>query len=166
MKLTTPRQLPLVSRSSKILTTAFAALAISLPLATTSSLLAPQPARSENVGTSCADCPNYSGAFSIENYTGKMINYQVRWGNKNAWKSFTLASGTVMTHSYPMGASRNAQIPKPYIRFDAIGNTIEYWMQFYAVGYAGYGPYVDRTQPKRYYFKYTPDGQHLNLFSA
>jgi len=36
------------------------------------------------VGTSCADCPNYSGAYSIENTTGTTIHYQYRWGDKHA----------------------------------------------------------------------------------
>jgi hypothetical protein len=166
MKLATVGQLPLVSLSAKILTTAFAALAISLPLAATSSMLAPQPARSEADARSCSDCPSYSGAFSISNSTGQTIHYQMRWGTTNAWKSFTLENGRIKTHSYPMGTSRNTVIPIPYVRFDAIGQTLEYWMQFHAVGYAGYGTYVDPTQPKRYHFKYTPDGQHLNLFST
>ncbi len=35
----------------------------------------------EQVGTSCADCPSYKGAFSIENATGVTISYQVKWGS-------------------------------------------------------------------------------------
>ena len=35
-------------------------------------------------------------------------------------------------------------------------------MQFYAVGYAGFGPDVNRTQPKRYAFKYS-GGRNLDV---
>src|SRR4051794_5423748 len=129
-------------------------------------LTAPIAARSENIGTSCADCPNYNGAFSLENSSGVPINYLVRWGNKHQWQRMSLASGHVKTHSYPMGENRNAQVPTPYVRFDMIGGdqavtNKEYRMEFYAVGYAGFGPNVNRTQPKRYAFKYS--GRNLDI---
>ena len=57
----------------------------------------------ERVGTSCADCPNYSGAFSIENPTGVTIPYEYRWGN-GPWRHMSLQSGHTETHSYPLGA--------------------------------------------------------------
>ena len=122
--------------------------------------VAPMAAQSEPVGTSCADCPSYRGAFSLENSTGTTVNYVVRWGTKNPWKRMSLANGKVTTHSYPLGEDRQARIPPPYVRFDRIGgdNAItnkDYKMQFHAVGYAGYGPKVNRTEPKRYAFRYT-----------
>jgi|SRR5262245_54724796 len=131
---------------------------------------APTIALSEEIGTSCADCPNYSGAFSIENKTGITINYQYRWGNRHPWKSMSLRSGWIETHSYPLGENRNAQVPSPYVRFDRIGGdgrytNKEYLMEFYATGYAGYGPTVNRTEPKRYYFEFANDGRHLNLYA-
>src|SRR2546423_7506396 len=74
----------------------------------------------ERVGTSCADCPNYSGAFSIENETGVTIRYQVKWGEQHPWKLITLNRGHIETHSYPLGENRNGRAPTPYVRFDRI----------------------------------------------
>jgi hypothetical protein len=148
--------------------TVFLAIALTSPLA----LVNLPAAHSENVGTSCEDCPSYRGAFSIENNTGKTIQYQVRWGSNHAWKSITLRSGMKETHSYPLGENKNAKVPTPYVRFDGIGGDgsrvtlTEYRMSFYAVGYAGYTDvaHQNRMQPKRYYFEYASDRRHLNLF--
>jgi len=41
----------------------------------------------------------------------------------------------------------------------------EYRMRFYAVGYAGYGPKTNNTQPKKYFFQYGSDHKSLNLFA-
>lgn len=124
--------------------------------------------RAEEIGTSCADCPNYSGAFSIRNDTGQTIKYQYRWGNTHDWKRMTLASGHIETHSYPLGENPHAQVPTPYVRFDDTANDgrttfREYKIGFFAVGYAGYGPTVNRTQPKRYVFRYDRALKHLDL---
>jgi hypothetical protein len=124
----------------------------------------------ERVGTSCADCPNYSGAFSIENATGVTIPYQYRWGDKHPWKSISLSSGRTETHSYPLGENRNGRAPTPYIRFDWIAgdshSTLkEYRMEFHAIGYAGYGPRTHTTAPKRYFFKYAADGKTLDILA-
>jgi hypothetical protein len=137
--------------------------ATSLALALTASA-----APAEQLASSCADCPSYRGAYSIENATNVTINYQYRWGTSNAWKSAKLRSGMTDTHSYPIGESRNGKAPIPYVRFDRIGgDTVyqkrEYEMDFHAVGYAGYGPKVNRTQPKRYVFRYASDGRHLDI---
>jgi hypothetical protein len=134
-------------------------------------LTTPTIARSqEHVGTSCADCPNYSGAFSIENQTGVTIRYEVRWGETHPWKPISLSSGSIETHSYPLGEHRNAKVPTPYVRFDRIGGDgrftpKEYRMGFYAVGYAGFGPHTNNTQPKRYFFKYAADGKSLDILA-
>jgi hypothetical protein len=122
----------------------------------------------ENVGTSCADCPNLRGAFSIENQTGVTINYQVKWGRNREWKSMSLNSGQIRTHSYPL--DENAKAPAPYIRFDAVGGdgaftAREYHLTFRAVGYAGYGPTPNRTTPKAYVFEYAADRRTLNLLA-
>jgi len=129
---------------------------------------APLAQAGENIGTSCADCPNYSGAFTIENATGTTINYQYRWGDKHPWKKMTLHSGFTEKHSYPLGDDPRAKAPTPFIRFDRIGgdNAVtpqEYRMQFHAVGYAGYGPARNTTQPKRYVFRYARNGRDLDL---
>ena len=146
---------PLISR----LTGCFV-LALALVLTT------PIVGRSEEVGTSCADCPNYDGAFSIDNQTGVTIRYNYRWGNKHPWKSMSLRSGSHVTHRYPLGGDSNAKAPSPYVRFDnARGTTKEYLMHFYAIGYAGYGPGRANTEPKKYFFKYAGDGR-LDLFSV
>jgi hypothetical protein len=136
-----------------------------LALVLTASLIA---RGQERVGTSCADCPNYSGAFSIENETGVTIRYQVKWGDQHPWKPITLNSGHIETHSYPLGENRNGRAPTPYVRFDKIGGDgkftpQEFRMEFYAVGYAGYGARTNNTGPKKYYFKYAPDGRMLDL---
>ena len=134
-------------------------------------LTIPIIARSEErVGTSCADCPNYSGAFSIENQTGVTIRYEVRWGSNHQWKPISLSTGLIETHRYPLGDNKSARVPTPYVRFDRIGGDghftpQEYRMHFYAVGYAGYGPATNNTQPKRYYFKYGPDRQSLDILA-
>ena len=136
-------------------------LAISVPVAS--------PA-DQQIGVSCADCPNYSGAYSIENTTGVTIYYSYRWGDRHPWKQMTLASGHVETHSYPLGENKSAKVPTPFVRFDYVAGDHrytprEYRMSFYAVGYAGYGPGVNTTQPKRYFFKFSPDGRTLDLLA-
>lgn len=130
----------------------------------------PAIANAGSIGTSCADCPNYSGAFSISNDTGQMIKYQYRWGNQHPWKRMTLATGHVETHSYPLGEDSHARVPTPYVRFDNLANDgrvtpKEYRMHFYAIGYPGYGAKANKTEPKRYVFRYAPDGKHLDLFA-
>src|SRR5262245_50897880 len=120
------------------------------------------------MGTSCADCPSYKAAFSIENDSRVAIPYQYRWGDKGSWNDTTLQPGRVNTHSWPLGEDKHAKIHPPHVRFDKIGGDSEfeeqgYKLQFHAVGYAGYGPSKDNTEPKKYYFKYAPDGKHLDL---
>jgi len=124
----------------------------------------------ERVGTSCADCPNYNGAFSIENSTGVTIPYEYKWGDNHPWKRMSLRSGQIETHSYPLGDNRNGRAPRPYVRFDRIGGDgrytpKEYHMEFHAIGYSGYGPKANNTQPKRYYFKYGADGKSLDILA-
>jgi hypothetical protein len=143
-----------------ILTTATLALFLATPLITRAQ---------ENVGTSCADCANYSGAFSIENPTGVTISYEYRWGN-GPWKHMSLQSGHTEKHSYPLGDNRNARVPTPYVRFDRIGGDAqftpqEYQMHFYSIGYGGYGSGTNNTEPKKYYFKYADDHRTLDLFA-
>jgi hypothetical protein len=144
-------------RTTRLIAATSLALALTAPAAL-----------AEQIGTSCADCPNYNGAYSIENTTGVTIRYQYRWGSKRPWKKMTLASGYIETHSYPLGEDRRAKVPTPYVKFDSYGGDAgyqkkEYRMQFHAVGYAGYGPTVDRTQPKRYVFRYAANGKDLDI---
>jgi hypothetical protein len=120
------------------------------------------------VGTSQADLANYRGAYSIENTTGITVHYEYRWGNKSEWKKMALRSGAIETHTYPLGEDRNKKVPIPYVRFDRIGgdNSVtfqEYKLQFRAVGYAGYGPRENKTEPKRYVFRYAENGRDLDL---
>ena|GEM_PF-1602861 len=126
----------------------------------------------EPVGYSCADCPSYKGEFSVENSTGVTLTYYVRWGNKSQWKEMRLENGHTMTHRYPLGYNRNTTVPTPYVRFDRIGgdgaNFTEqiYKMEFYAVMYGGFGPATrNTTGPKRYVFRYAPNGRDLDLKS-
>jgi hypothetical protein len=149
----------------KIVTNQAMMAVLSLALVLTTPIVA---GTQERVGTSCADCPNYSGAFSIENETGVTIPYQVRWGDKHPWKPISLASGHTERHSYPLGDDRNGKAPTPYVRFDRVagdgGVTLkEYRMEFYAVGYAGFGAKTSNTEPKRYFFKYSADGRSLDI---
>jgi hypothetical protein len=123
---------------------------------------------SEEVGTSCEDCPSYRGAFSIENNSGATIHYEYRWGDNHSWQRMTLHSGRVETHWYALGSDPHKKVPTPYVRFDRIGGdkgvTLkEYRMQFHAVGYAGYGAPRNETKPKRYAFRYAPNGRDLDL---
>ena len=72
------------------------------------------------------------------------------------------------THRYPLGENAAGRAPTPFVRFDdlADGNHVtfkEYRMEFHAVGYAGYGPKANKTEPKRYHFQYLGDGRHLDL---
>jgi hypothetical protein len=123
---------------------------------------------SEETGTSCSDCPNYSGAFSVENATGVAIHYEVRWGENNPWKKIDLQVNHTETHTFPLGEDPHKSVPTPYIRFDRIGGDStytpkEYKMEFYAIGYGGYGPKKNKTEPKRYVFRYAGNGKDLDL---
>lgn len=122
----------------------------------------------EKIGTSCADCPSYEAAFSIANDTGVLIHYQVRWGDRNDWKRINLAPSHMETHRYPLGGSAQGRAPVPFVRFDDVadGNRTtfkEYRIEFHAVGYAGYGPKANKTEPKRYHFEYSGNGRRLDL---
>ena len=125
-------------------------------------------ARAQDVGVSTSDNASYSGAFSIENPTRVVIHYEYKWGESKPWKKGTLQPGDTDTLSYPLGDNKATKVPTPFVRFDRIGGDTaytaqEYRMQFYAVGYAGYGPAANTTQPKRYLFRYAPDGRTLDL---
>ena len=138
-----------------------ALFAVSLAAASTATL-------AEDVGTSQADLPSYTGAFSIENETGALIHYEFRWGSNHAWKKMALASGRVETHTYPLGEDAKRKVPTPYVRFDRIGGDRsvtfqEYQMEFHAVGYAGFGPAENRAKPKAYAFRYAANGRDLDL---
>jgi hypothetical protein len=133
-------------------------------------LATPLSVRAETIGTSCADCPSYKGAYLIANETGETVRYQYRWGQKSEWKRAVLQTGRVMTHSYPIGESRNGKAPSPYVRFDNRGGDgqvtmKEYDIDFMAVGYAGYGSRVNNSQPKKYFFRYARNGRDLDLFA-
>ena|SRR6478736_7251185 len=146
-------------RTTKLIAAASLALTLTAPAAL-----------AEQVGTSCEDCQNYSGAYSIENTTGVMVHYQYRWGDQHPWKRMALETGKIETHRYPLGGDKHAKVPTPYVRFDSIGgdNAVEfkeYKMNFYATGYAGFGPAVNKTEPKRYVFRYASDGKTLDLKS-
>jgi hypothetical protein len=155
----------------KVLTAVLAPFAIALPLATTSlPLLVHQPAQAQEVGTSCEDCPNYSGMYSITNNTNTTLYYAVRWGSKNSWKTMEILPGQTWDHYYPLGENKNTHVPRPYVSFDYIGGDgqhtpTEYSMDFYAVGYAGFGAPENTTQPKRYYFRFDASGTYLDLYA-
>jgi hypothetical protein len=122
----------------------------------------------ENIGTSCADCPDYIGAFTIENATGVTINYEYRWGEQHPWKRQALGSGRVEKHFYPLGDDKNKKVPTPYVRFDRIGGdhqvtTQTYKIAFHAVGNAGFGPARNKVEPKPYVFEFAPNGRDLDL---
>src|SRR5579859_8237182 len=119
----------------------FKTIALSLALGLTTVSVAPGQ---ERVGTSCADCASYAGAFSIENETGVTIPYEYKWGESQPWKKMSLRSGHIEKHTYPLGENSNGSAPTPFVRFDRIGGDgrytpKEYRMEFYAIGYSGYG---------------------------
>jgi hypothetical protein len=120
----------------------------------------------EHVGTSCADCSSYNGAFSIANHTGVTISYQVKWGKDDAWQPVSVRSGFKRTHTHALDENRRA--PAPYIQFDrfADGGAVtpkEYQLAFHAVGYAGYGATPNTATPKEYEFKFAADRRTLEL---
>jgi hypothetical protein len=156
----------------KLLNTAVVSVTFAVGIFPASALIfgaiAPLPSLAGEIGTSCADCPDYRGAYSIENTTGVTVSYQYRWGSKHQWKNMTLRSGMIETHWYPLGEDPHHQVPVPYIRFDRVGGdsqvtTQEYKLNFHAVGYAGYGPKQNRAEPKRYVFRYASNGRDLDL---
>jgi hypothetical protein len=125
-------------------------------------------AAQEEVGTSCADCPSYTGAFAIENGTRTTLHYQVKWGRDHAWQSMTLEPGHTKTHSHPLDGNQKA--PAPYIRYDNIGGdgaftAQEYHLAFRKVGYAGYGAPRNTATPKQYVFEFAADHRTLNLLA-
>jgi hypothetical protein len=135
--------------------------ALSLCFAGTGVLCADPP----NVGSSQADLPSLQGEFRISNNTGQTIHYMVRWGNE-PWKKITLQSGHWERHWYPLDAQRRA--PAPQVRFDGVAQNHRRWtytLEFYAVGYQGYGSAPDLTQAKEYYFKWFPSTGALDLMS-
>lgn len=138
------------------------ALALTVPAI----LVTTTPAESqERVGTSRADLPSYRGAFSIDNQTGVTLHYQVKWGEKSAWKSIEVRTGHTEMHSYPL---ENGRAPTPYVRFDKVAGDNrfteqEYRMEFYRVGYAGFGANTSNTEPKKYVFKFSADGKRLDI---
>jgi hypothetical protein len=149
----------------KLRTSFFSILLASLPsILFFNKILSAAP---QDTDTSCADCPSYRGAFSIENETQAPVTYQMRWGEKNPWKQFVLPSRRIETHSYPLGEDKNKKIPIPQVRFDSLSAGFhQYDMQFYAVGYAGYGPSENTTKPKRYAFKLSSPRAGLDLFAV
>jgi len=125
-----------------------------------------QSARAQAVGTSCADCTNYSAAFSIENKTGMTISYRIRWGEAGDWKNHTLESGRTLTHSFPLGENPKAKIQPPYINFTTaqfLSLSTERRLEFNAVRDANVPAERPSTEPKRYYFEYDGPSQLLNL---
>jgi hypothetical protein len=122
----------------------------------------------ERVGTSCADCPNYGGAFSIDNQTGVTVRYRVKWGADSNWKAFSLNTGHTETHTYSLGEDRNGAIPTPYVSFDRIAGDSaitlkEYRMLFNRVGYGGFGSTAPRAEPKKYFFEFSADRTSLDI---
>jgi hypothetical protein len=137
-------------------------LSLTLVLAT------PLVARGQSIGTSCADCPSLSAAFSIENKTGVTIRYQVKWGDDGPWKSVTLETNHVETHTFPLDGRGRA--PGPHVKYDRIGGDGAftpkvYHLGFYAVGYSGYGGRANNKEPKKYYFEYAADHRTLNFWA-
>jgi hypothetical protein len=131
------------------------ALAFAQTIATT--------AHSEQIATSCADCPSYRGEFSLENKTGVAIKYQIKWGNSQ-WKSFTVPDGKLMSHWHPLDG--NDKAPSPLLRFDRFADGASVTnhvvdMDFYKVGSGGYGTSSRKSAEKKYVFKFAADNKTL-----
>jgi hypothetical protein len=128
--------------------------------------LSPVTAADEKVGTSTADAATLQGEFVVHNTTATAIHYQVKWGQKGEWKSFTVKPGFEYRHWHPLKAGK---APAPYVRFDNEGGDgrvtyTELYMKFGQVGYAGYGPKGHVNEAWHYDFKYRTDGKRLELF--
>lgn len=83
------------------------------------SFAASSAAIADDASTSCADCPQTNGEFTIKNNTSMTINYKVKWGEKGDWSKanqLTLTPGQTERHSH--GLDGNGRAPTPRIRLD------------------------------------------------
>ncbi len=120
----------------------------------------------EKVGTSTADAPNLQGEFVVHNPTSITLNYQVKWGSKGEWKSYSVRPGYERRHWHPLDSNNKA--PTPSVRYDNEGGDgkvthTEVRMKFGKVGYAGYGPKGYANEAWHYEFMYRTDGKRLDL---
>ena len=127
---------------------------------------APAARAAEPVGTSTADAASLQGEFVIVNPSDVTIHYQVKWGEKGEWKSYSVKPGFERRHWHPLNAQNKA--PAPFVRFDNEGGdgkvtNTELHVKFGRVGYTGYNAVGYVNEAIRYQFKYRTDGRHLDL---
>lgn len=141
--------------------TLIAALAVTTLATTVPSVAA------EKTGTSTADAASLQGEFVVENPTDQPIPYQMKWGSKGEWKSYTLEPGHRRRHWYPLDGKGEA--PIPYVRWDNDGGdgskvtTTTQEVNFGRVGYTGYNAKGNVNEAIHYQFKYRKDGRHIDL---
>ena len=62
--------------------------------------------------------------FDVENRSDVTMTYQLRWNNGD-WKEFTLHPGGGVLHSTEIPTGGSTALPRPAIKFVAVGNVIE-----------------------------------------
>jgi hypothetical protein len=122
----------------------------------------------EPKGYTTSDAASLKGAFVIHNPSNHpKQGYQVKWGDKGEWKTFTLRPGESYTHSYPL--DKKGMAPIPYVRWDSVvddGKKVtktEQEVDFGRVGYTGYNSKGNVNKAWHYDFQYRKDGRHLDL---
>ena len=118
----------------------------------------------ERIGTSTADAPRLQGEFVVHNPTNTNMVYEVQWGSKGQWKSYTISPRQQRRHWHPLDG--NGRAPSPFLRFDTRANDRQvtwkrYDMDFGKVGYAGFGPRGHINEALHYEF--TARGNALEL---
>ena len=109
-----------------------------------------------------AKAANWYAAVDIRNPTNQTLNYSFRWGADSQWQHFQVLPGNVRTHFWNYSYADQNSSPTPQIRFhynpgEPFRNDKTYDLQAYAVpfNYVGTG--------MRYFFRYSPDGNYLDL---
>lgn len=91
---------------------------------------------------------NWYASLSIENPTNVTLNYQLRWGDNAEWKNFSVPPNQLITHTYRYEQPNQNSSPRPYVRFDAGGNS--FTRTYYLIANAA--PNQDQRYSKRYTF--------------
>ena len=126
------------------------------------SAIVPEPAQASLTVVPRKDTSDDVGMFAIHNPTRVAITYQVKWGNKGEWKSFTVAPGKLRRHWYNL--DQNHRAPSPYVRFDNTGGDGRITRSTYHVKFRTIvGGSDGQGTPKDYVFAYAADGRRLDL---
>ena len=95
--------------------------------------------------------------FKIRNRTGVTMHYQVRWSNSDNWKSSSLETGFIRTHT---SGGQNILSGYPKIRFDHIAGDRAVTYRVYNLESANANANVAPT----YRFEYNQRGDRVDLY--